>query len=318
MATILALTHSGYFHADEVTAYAILRLGDENVAASFKRSRDPTLISQAAIVFDVGGVHDPSQGRYDHHMTVDRAPKRDDGRLYSSAGLIWRDFGRAALRGMAAGPDDKGIPADGVTTHLDELWARIDHVFIRRIDGVDTGEEPAPPLSYADQIDAFNPNWTEEIDADRRFLEAAGFAADTLRRLVRRELAHILSRDIVLEAHASSADPRVLELPGSLPWQGVVQDHGLPVVYAIYHKDGDWMITAMPTSAGGHDQRVPLPRAWAGLRDADIQKTSGVEDAVFAHAARFCGAAGSKAGALEMARKALELAGHPPPTMVQS
>jgi uncharacterized UPF0160 family protein len=317
MATIRALTHSGYFHADEVTAYAILRLGDEDVATSFKRSRDPAVIAQAAIVFDVGGVHDPSQGRYDHHMPVGRAPKREDGRLYSSAGLIWRDFGRAALRMMAAGPDAGGIRADDVMAHLDELWSRIDHVFIRRIDGVDTGEETAPPLSYADQIDAFNPNWTEEIDADTRFLEAADFAADTLRRLVRRELAHILARDVVLKAHASSADPRVLELPASLPWQGVVQDHGLPVVYAIHHKDGDWMITAMPTSAGGHDQRVPLPQSWAGLRDADIQKVSGVEDAVFTHAARFCGAARSKAGALEMARKALKLAGHPPPQIVQ-
>jgi uncharacterized UPF0160 family protein len=96
-----------------------------------------------------------------------------------------------------------------------------------------------------------------------------------------------------------------------MPWQGVVYNHDLPVVYAVYETNGDWMIAAMPNSPGGYDQRVPLPEEWAGLRDADIQKATGVADAVFVHAARFCGAAKSKAGALEMAGKALELARHP-------
>ena len=46
---------------------------------------------------------------------------------------------------------------------------------------------------------------------------------------------------------------------------------------------------------------------WAGLRDAKIQEATGVADAVFVHAARFCGAARSREGALKMAGKALEL-----------
>ena len=39
MTTIRALTHSGYFHPDEVTAYAILRQADKQVDGSFVRSR---------------------------------------------------------------------------------------------------------------------------------------------------------------------------------------------------------------------------------------------------------------------------------------
>jgi uncharacterized UPF0160 family protein len=38
-----------------------------------------------------------------------------------------------------------------------------------------------------------------------------------------------------------------------------------------------------------------------------------VADAVFVHAARFCGAARSREGALKMARKALELTWQPDP-----
>jgi uncharacterized UPF0160 family protein len=311
MTIIRALTHSGYFHADEVTAYGILCLADGGFAHAFTRTRDPAMIEQAEIVFDVGGVYEPGIGRYDHHMPRERAPKRDDGSLYSSAGLIWRDFGRAALRSLASGRGADGLEAHHVEAHIEELWSRIDHGFIRQIDRIDTGEEKSSTLSYTDQIDTFNPNWTEEIDADAQFRAAADFAVDTLRRVTKRELAHILSRTLVLEAHAASADPRILELPRSMPWQGVVHDHDLPVVYAIYETNGEWMIAAMPGSPGGYDQRAPLPKEWAGLRDAKIQEATGVADAVFVHAARFCGAARSREGALKMAGKALELAQQP-------
>jgi len=244
-------------------------------------------------------------------MPADQAPKRDDGHLYSSAGLIWRDFGRDALRRMASDHGADGLRADDIEANIDELWSRIDHGFIQQIDRVDTGHEKPAPLSYPDQIDTFNPNWTEESSDDTQFLVAADFAMDTLRRVTKRELAHILSRNLVLEAHAASADPRILELPRSLPWQGAVHERDLPVVYAIYERDGDWMIAAMPSTPSGYDQRVPLPKEWAGLRGAEIQKATGVPDAVFVHAARFCGAAGSKEGALRMAGKALELARPP-------
>jgi uncharacterized UPF0160 family protein len=309
MANIRALTHSGYFHSDEVTAFAILREADDGIGASFVRSRSPAIIEQAGIVFDVGGVYDPEKSRYDHHMPAERAPKRCDGHLYSSAGLIWRDFGRTALRKMAGRPDADGLNTEDVDANIEELWSRIDHIFIQHIDRVDTGEEKPIPLSYADQIDTFNPNWNEESGADASFMRAADFAADTLRRIAKRELSHILSGTLVLQAHSASSDPRILELPKSMPWQGIVHEHGLPVVYAIYERDGDWMIAAMPEVPGGFDQRVPLPEEWAGLRDADIQKATGVPDAVFVHAARFCGAARSKEGALAMAGKALKLAG---------
>jgi uncharacterized UPF0160 family protein len=311
MTIIRALTHSGYFHADEVTAYGILCQADQTIAHAFMRTRDPAMIDRAEIVFDVGGVYAPERGRYDHHMPGERAPKRDDGSLYSSAGLIWRDFGRATLRAMASDRGADGLGAHHVEANIEELWSRIDHGFIRQIDRIDTGEEKSAALSYSDQIDTFNPNWTEEIDADAQFRAAADFAMDTLRRVAKRELAHILSRTLVLEAHAAGADPRILVLPRSMPWQGVVHDHDLPVVFAIYETNGEWMIAAMPSNPSGYDQRVPLPEKWAGLRGAEIQEATGVADAVFVHAARFCGAAGSKEGALKMAGKALELAPRP-------
>jgi len=49
-----------------------------------------------------------------------------------------------------------------------------------------------------------------------------------------------------------------------------------------------------------------LPSAWAGLRDAELQKVSGVEDAVFCHRALFTAVARSKEGAIKLAQIALQ------------
>ena len=64
---MLVVTHSGPFHADEVFAYALLRvfLGDE---LELVRTREPAIIARADIAIDVGGEYDASRGRFDHHQ----------------------------------------------------------------------------------------------------------------------------------------------------------------------------------------------------------------------------------------------------------
>ena len=88
-----AVTHDGPFHADDVFAYAVLRaaVGDVQLV----RSRDPVVINSADLVFEVGSEDEPAAHRYDHHMR--ERPLRSCGTPYSSVGLIWRDYGRAAL-----------------------------------------------------------------------------------------------------------------------------------------------------------------------------------------------------------------------------
>ena len=60
-------THSGKFHADDVLAFAMLK---EFLSPELKltRTRDMSLIAQADIVFDVGGIFNPHNGRFDHHQ----------------------------------------------------------------------------------------------------------------------------------------------------------------------------------------------------------------------------------------------------------
>ncbi len=303
------VTHSGKFHCDEVFAYAVLRhaLGLHQPGSDhiLVRTRDPTLIASGDVVWDVGQVFDAAANRFDHHQRG--APARADGTPYSSAGLVWQAYGRRAVAALIGG------------TLADAVAADLDDGIVRRIDEVDNGVGPggAPVVpertGLGSLIGDFNPAW----DADRgpaaedaAFLQAAALADSVLRRRVEQVRARLLADGEVAAAHAASADPRVLELPRNMPWKGAVFAHGLPVLYAVYPAgNGNWMVDTMPPGPDSFAQRLPLPEAWAGLPEADLPAATGVPDAVFVHLRRFVGAARSRAGAVEMARRSIALAG---------
>ncbi len=305
----LLVTHSGTFHLDDAFAYAILRLalglGAAGEDHTLVRTRDETTIAQADVAWDVGAVHDPAAGRFDHHQRG--APVReDDGLPYSAAGLVWRHHGEAAARALLglSGMDDLS-PA---------VASEIDREVVRRIDGIDNGVgPPGDALGLASLVDDLNTPWDSPAVGDRAaedaaFLRAADLAAAFLRRRAEAVRSRLAAEAVVLAAHARSADPRVLELGRKLPWEGPAFAHALPVLYAVYPvPNGNWMVDAMPPEPGSFSQRLPMPEAWAGLRGADLAAASGVPDAVFAHARRFVGAARSREGALEMARRAIEI-----------
>ena len=185
---------------------------------------------------------------------------------------------------------------------------------VRRIDAIDNGVgPPGDALGLASLVEDLNPPWDSPASGDKAaedaaFLQAADLAEGFLRRRTEAVRARLAADAVVLAAHARSADPRVLELGRKLPWEGPVFAHGLPVLYAVYPvPNGNWMVDAMPPEPGSFAQRLPLPEAWAGLRDADLAAACGVSDAVFVHARRFVAAARSREGAMAMARRAIEI-----------
>src|SRR3990167_4897328 len=75
-------THDGTFHADEVTACALLLcygLIDKN---KVQRTRKKEILDQCEYVCDVGGEYDPSRKKFDHHQISYKGS-------FSSAGMIW-------------------------------------------------------------------------------------------------------------------------------------------------------------------------------------------------------------------------------------
>jgi uncharacterized UPF0160 family protein len=303
-------THSGKFHCDEVFAYAVLRLAlglnEPGRDHLLLRTRMPELLESANIVWDVGSLHDPAKNRFDHHQRG--APLRPDGTPFSSAGLVWQVFGEGAVARL--------LQAKGAEAFAPAIAAELDAGLIRRIDEVDTGVSANGPvlddsLGLAALIGQFNPTWDDPAGSgatagDAAFLEAAAFADGVLRRKVDSLRARHAAEASVLAAHRAGEDPRILVLDRGMPWKGAVFTHDLPVLFAVSPaSNGNWMLDTMPPEPGSFAQRRPLPEAWAGLQERELAQQSGVEDAVFVHLRRFVGAARSRAGAVDMARKAL-------------
>ena len=311
MRPVLA-THSGIFHLDDAFAYAVLRLalrlGRAGEDHALVRTRDAAVVAEADVAWDVGAVHDPAAGRFDHHQHA--APEREDGLPYSATGLVWRHHGEAAVAAILA---SSGAADSGAA-----VASEIDREVVRRIDEIDNGVgQPGDALGLASLVEDLNPPWdSPEVGnqqaEDAAFRRAADTAGGFLRRRVEAVRARLAAEALVLAAHALSADPRILELDRKMPWEGPVFAHALPVLYAVHPvPNGDWMVDAMPPEPGSFAQRLPLPEAWAGLRDADLAAASGVPDAVFVHARRFVGAARSREGAMAMARRAVETGPEP-------
>ena len=191
------------------------------------------------------------------------------------------------------------------------ISAELYETVVRRVDEIDNGVAPArDTLGLASLVGDCNPSWDKpdaDSFADAAFLDAAALVEPVLRRRIESLRSRHAAEAIVVAAHATSADPRILELDRGMPWKGAVFTHDLPVIYAVYPvANGNWMVDSMPPEPGSFEQRLPLPETWAGLQDTALAEASGVADAVFVHLRRFVGAARSRAGALEMGGRAIE------------
>ena len=111
------LTHDGDFHADEVCAIAILKIVYPKIKVI--RSRDLKKHSKANIFVDVGLKYDPKKNYFDHHQ-IKGAGKRKNNIPYSSAGLVWKHFGKKITKSK-------------------DVFEMIDQRLIQTIDAEDNG-----------------------------------------------------------------------------------------------------------------------------------------------------------------------------------
>ncbi|EME68128.1 hypothetical protein H261_20033 [Paramagnetospirillum caucaseum] len=287
-------THNGTFHADDVFAFAILRAAAGG-RIELARSRDRQDWDAAAVVFDVGGIYDREARRYDHHMRD--KPLRPNGEPYSSAGLVWRDFGAAVIGHML--PE---APADAIARMVE----RVDAGLVRDVDLMDNGAMTPNPGHFSTVIEAFNATFVEDgRDENAAFLQAADIAALVLERACARAYAAVRAEAVVAEAARCAEDARIVVLDSRIPWEDAIHDLGLDAaLYVVRPAGAAWTCSAVPPERGSFAQRHPLPEAWGGLRDADFAALTGISDATFCHPALFVCGAQSREGAVALARLA--------------
>ncbi len=286
----ILVTHNGTFHADDVFATATLSiLNDGNVKVV--RTRDSEWFDKGDYVYDVGGEYDPSRNRFDHHQKGG-AGARPNGIPYAAFGLVWKAYSEKICGSK-------------------EVADKIDEGLVSSIDAEDNGmdlykrvNENVGPYTVQGIINAFRPSWKEDEECDEVFLELVEFAKKFLERKIKKAQDSLEGRVFVQRAYDEAKDKRLIVLDDHYPWRELFLEYPEPI-YVIVPRLDKWNVYAAQKEKNSFDNRKSLPEAWAGLRDGDLAKVTGVPDATFCHNGLFLAVAKSKEGAIALAEKAL-------------
>lgn len=291
------VTHDGKFHADDIFACAVLAilLKKQGYTVEVIRTRDEALIAAGDFVFDVGGIYDPAQNRFDHHQKGG-AGERENGIPYAAIGLVWKTYGAELCDGDI------------------ELANQIDKFLIQPIDANDNGMELSTPtrddvrsVFLQDALYAFRATWKEDASTyDAAFLELVSFAKKLLARQIVATRDYLEGAKKVADAYATASDKRLIVLDGPYPCEEFLASQSEPLfVIAPRMENGNWKVNTITVHPRTFESRKRLPAAWAGLRDQELETVTGVSGAIFCHNARFLIVAKTKEAAMALAQKAL-------------
>ena len=291
---VIILTHSSKFHTDDVFAVAtLILLLEKEHKIKIIRSREPSFLATADYVVDKGGIDDQKTNRFDHHQEGG-AGGRKNAVPYSSFGLVWKKFGKNLCGSQEV--------ADKVDK---ELVQPID-LYDNGIKYLETNIKNIHPFDINKLIDAFRPTWKENNDIDDVFMEVVLYS----KTLLLKEIKHIKDEHeavgLVINAYNNSPDKKVIELDERWPWGETLVQFPEPI-FVIYKKrvDNDWSIKTIRDDIFSYNARKDLPKAWAGKRDEELEKVTGVPGSVFCHNGRFIAVAKTKEAILKLAQIAL-------------
>jgi uncharacterized UPF0160 family protein len=294
------VTHPGGFHTDDVFAAAtvILFYKKNKTRWSLERTDNQVVIDKADVVFDIGGVHNESSLRFDHHQKGG-AGTRHNGIPYASFGLVWKYYGPR----LCEKPEDVS-------------W--IDSKLVQPIDASDNGvnimkslHSEINPVTIEYIIGSFNTVFGEDsVTNDTQFLEAVFVAQKIIERFILSAKEYRTINKKVSDYFYQSTDKRVVlveEPLGRFQIGRALQDYKEVFYYVYPSNRGDqWNVCAMRASADGFETKKPFPESWRGLRDEDFVRVSQIKDAIFCHNSGFLAGAQTKESALLLAKIALE------------
>lgn len=318
-------THSGSFHADETLATFFLTSLDEYKDAEVIRTRDQDLLNELDVVYDVGGEYNHEKKRYDHHQKgFNETFSEEYTTKLSSAGLIYKHYGKRIVA--------KIINWDINDPKTETLYQRLYKTFVECIDGNDNGipqYDTEVKATYIDSTNAssrvsrLNPSWNGDNSEEtyyKQFKKAV--------ELMGNEFKEILficanqwmpARDIVLNSikkrHEVDKSGSIVVLDSFCPWKEhlfiIENELGIDkkeLLYVVYTDSGkSSRVQAIPINPNSFTSRNPLPEKWRGLRDEKLSEVSGIQDCIFVHNTGFIGGNKTLEGAIEMAKKALEM-----------
>ena len=303
-------THNGIFHCDEVVACAILCLlyGDYK-SIQILRTRDKKLLSQCDICVDIGG------GKFDHHQKGFNL-SRENGILYASAGLVWKEFGKKLIEKYIGSYD------------IDVFFNTIDELVIIPVDQEDNCKQEQQhrftfvsaflPLFFNNRPIDFNNNFYKVLIATIKKLEkiitnnidTSKYSYNIFFQNLKSRFGKVLGKLLVLKRSLGYKYFRngILEIPSqTLDWKDISIKIGTINFVIFPYPDGGWAAQCVPPSLENKfSQRIPFPIEWAGKTD-ELPKISGISTATFCHNFRFFARADNKEDIIKMCKIATDL-----------
>lgn len=295
MDKITIAVHSSGFHTDDVFAVATLLLFlGEKADISVIRTRDMEIIKKADYVADVGEIYNPETNRFDHHQ-IDGAGVRENTVPYAAFGLVWKRFGEQ-LAGSKEGAE------------------RIDKAVVQPIDALDNGVQFTQtkiiglyPFDIGSMTHYFSPTWKEESESlDDVFIRLVSYAKVILARIIVSVRDELEAEQYVLDSFNNAIDKRLIETKDGYPWGEVLSKIPEPLFVIYINKDGNWSMKNIRNDLFSFEPRKKLPESWAGKRNEELEKITGVAGSIFCHNARFLVVAKTKEAILKLAQIALE------------
>ena len=260
-------THDGTFHADEVTACALLIHFGLIDRDKIIRTRDPKRLGSCEYVCDVGGEFAPDKKRFDHHQASYEGDK-------SSAGMVWE-----YLKNLEV-----------VDQHAYEFLNR---ALILGVDAHDNGRAKVEIgiCTFSHIISQFTPIHYDASPSvqDASFFEALDFVCNHLKRVFERVQYTQECRGKVIQAMSGTEVYLLFE--EAMPWMDTFFEMGgdkHPAQFVIMPSGTHWKLRGIPpTSEDRMKVRFPLPEEWAGLLEEDLKRECGIPGAIFCHKGRF-------------------------------
>ena len=234
-------THDGSFHADEVTACALLKLYDFIDKDKIHRTRDETVLKNCEYVCDVGGIYNPKLKRFDHHQ------KEYNGDL-ASAGMILLYLKKEGFMDLS-------------------LYDHLNYSLIKAIDAHDVGKMEAKGYSFSQIIANFLPSdYNSSMkEKNEAFIKAVEFAYGHLKRMQDR---FFYTRNCLKKVEkVLLPKKKYIFFEESIPWLDAFFELGgesHPALFIIMPTQTHWKLIVVP-----QDNRtriivkMPFPLEWA-------------------------------------------------------
>nr|QBK93978.1 MAG: uncharacterized protein LCPAC406_02920 [Pithovirus LCPAC406] len=290
---ILVGTHSGRFHADEVTAAAIISLIYPNI--KLVRTRDKLKLSFCDILIDVGGVYDPKLLKFDHHQDDCQEFYSEEKTVpMSSAGMVYKHYGPLFLAKLQS-------------EFNQELLELFYERFIKEIDIIDNGVHIEQDFYIKTGVSSIvhmlnYPDSTNDKMQMERFKEATDYVTNVMKITIRSlDISIRTSQNDIIKIKEAYSDRyqhdsegRILVLKGKCStWTASfkkfrkdVQNEN--VQFVIFQSKDKWKTGTI--TIGPHRRR--------SLNNEEVRSLSSF---VFVHKERFIAEFGTKEDAIKAA-----------------